>query len=90
MNARRYRLIGMLIAASVVLLTGIGCMHHYHEGGIKNSKVNIQNITYFKDERTGLCFASFGSVYGSYGNVFTSITCVPCNENVQKLISKAP
>lgn len=42
-----------------------------------NSKI-IENITYFKDERTGLCFASVNS--HSYGaNVITSITCVPCD-----------
>lgn len=42
-----------------------------------NSKI-IENITYFKDERTKLCFASVNSY--SYGSrVITSITCVPCD-----------
>lgn len=39
----------------------------------------VQNyLTYFKDPRTGLCFASINSsTYG--GNRVTSITCVPCD-----------
>lgn len=35
-------------------------------------------LTYFKDARTGLCFAAINSVnYGGYST--TSITCVPCD-----------
>lgn len=36
------------------------------------------NISYFKDESTGLCFASISSI--SYaGYKMTSIACVPCD-----------
>lgn len=36
------------------------------------------NLTYFKDEKTGLCFAAINSQ--TYGfNTVTSITCVPCD-----------
>lgn len=42
-----------------------------------------ENITYFKDERAGLCFARMIS-----GSAVThSITCVPC-DSVQNLIIK--
>ncbi len=45
----------------------------------------IENkIVYFKDARTGLCFATLNSkTYG--GSQVTSITCVPCEalSNVQ-------
>ena len=45
----------------------------------------IENkIVYFKDARTGLCFATLNSkTYG--GSQVTSITCVPCEalNNVQ-------
>ena len=36
------------------------------------------NLRYFKDSRTGLCFAAIGSVSASSGSSYTSITCVPC------------
>ena len=35
------------------------------------------NLTYFKDEKTGLCFATVNS-HNTYGSV-SSITCVPCD-----------
>lgn len=37
-----------------------------------------RNITYFKDERTGLCFAEYGNV-GSITTDAYTITCVPCD-----------
>ena len=44
-----------------------------------------QNLNYFWDERTGLCFASatFITAYGSRVTVFTN---VPCTEKVWVLI----
>ncbi len=47
----------------------------------ESSTTNVEKIenkiTYFKDARTGLCFAALNSTtYG--GSDVTSITCVPC------------
>lgn len=46
-----------------------------------NSPANVEKLnelTYFKDGRTGLCFAAINSLtYG--GGKVTSITCVPCD-----------
>jgi hypothetical protein len=44
-----------------------------------------KNLTYFKDARTGLCFAAVNSISSSSSNSYTSITCVPCEalENVK-------
>ena len=43
------------------------------------------DIVYFKDERTGLCFAAINSSSGSSGREVVSITCVPCDslKNIQ-------
>lgn len=42
------------------------------------------NITYFKDQNTGLCFAALNSTsYGFYQ--VTSIACVPC-DSLEKTI----
>lgn len=43
------------------------------------------NITYFKDSRTGLCFAAINSLSLKSLNEFVSITCVPC-DSVKHLI----
>lgn len=37
-----------------------------------------ENLTYFKDERTGLCYAVVNSI-STQGGSYTSITCVPCD-----------
>lgn len=46
-------------------------------------------VKYYKDDRTGLCFAAVNTSSGFLGSVFTktsSITCVPCNAQVTKLL----
>jgi hypothetical protein len=48
-----------------------------------SSKPNVakvgRNLTYFKDAKTGICFAAVNSYSNSSGNKYTSITCVPCD-----------
>jgi len=63
------------------MLSACGETPDYVEGHSK--KVGAQgemDIIYFKDSRTGLCFSERG-----YGNSY-SYTCVPCTEEVEKLI----
>lgn len=44
----------------------------------QNTSDILHSMRYFKDPKTGLCFASVQSyVYGYYS---TSITCVPCEK----------
>lgn len=55
-----------------------------------NVKSVGRNLTYFKDARTGLCFASVNS-NSTQGGSYTSIACVPCDslKNVEvKIIDK--
>ncbi len=68
-----------LIAAAMALA---GC------SGTQAAKVaNTTGVGYFKDARTGLCFAAVKSV--SYGlNYITSIAAVPCSPEVEKLVAK--
>lgn len=46
--------------------------------GKPNTHKLERNIEYFKDERTGLCYAAVNSVQAD-GLANTSFTCVPCD-----------
>lgn len=50
--------------------------------GCETSKETLNKITYYKDERTGLCFVDNVTYYGY--DVFTN---VPCTPEVEKVIS---
>ena len=64
-----------MILGLVLIL--IACLNS-QQTTTENLDVKFNNIlTYFKDERTGLCFATTSS-YTTYGTV-VSITCVPCD-----------
>jgi len=56
----------------VVMMTFLSCQ--------MSTKTNTKElpITYFKDGRTGLCFAAVNSISNS-GYEVTSIACVPCD-----------
>lgn len=47
-----------------------------------SERTNVQrvgsNMSYFKDEKTGLCYAAINS-RSTHGGSYTSITCVPCD-----------
>jgi hypothetical protein len=45
------------------------------------SMSSVYKLTYFKDSRTGICFAESG--IGDW----RVMACVPCSEEVEKLIS---
>ena len=72
----------LLLILSVVILSACGETPNYVEGGsIKSGSSQLElDINYFKDSRTGLCFSERG-VATSYSH-----TCVPCSEEVEKLI----
>jgi len=71
-----------LILLSVVLFALSSCDSdiEYIEGSSGMNTISSHGIKYFKDSRTGLCFAERGSI-----NSYT-MTCVPCSEEVEKLI----
>ena len=56
----------------------------YIEGGSSMLTLNEKegNLKYFKDSRTGLCFAERGTT-DSY-----TMTCVPCSDEVENLIGR--
>ncbi len=64
----------------VMFLCIIGCQVN----NVPDNGKIIESISYFKDTRTNLCFASVNSAtYG--GNQVVSITNVPC-KNVENFI----
>lgn len=48
-----------------------------------SGKPSDDSITYFKDSRTDLCYASYGA---TVANNYT-MTCVPCTEKVMNRIA---
>ncbi len=58
-----------------------GAQPSYIEGNSKYIPKISKDITYFKDKRTGLCYAERGQYYAY------TMTCVPC-DSVEKLIQK--
>jgi hypothetical protein len=57
-----------------ITITFVSCQMN----GTSDNQDVKNSISYFKDERTGLCFASINSsTYTGYK--VTSITCVPCD-----------
>lgn len=70
----------ILLLILVISLCGCEEQPSYIKG--KSQKSDNDGINYFKDERTGLCFAERG-----YVDTYT-FTCVPCTEEVQNLIKQ--
>lgn len=52
---------------------------------VRSEENLIEDIKYFKDDKSGLCFAKVENGIYHASNYSISITCVPCN-NVQHLI----
>lgn len=51
-------------------------------GKINSAKAAQENITYFQDPKTNLCFAQITS-YSYGGHTLISIACVPCDSLVK-------
>ena len=63
--------------SSIILFSLILCLSCEEHSETIKDKV-LDNITYFKDPNTGLCFAAINSIgYGGWKT--TSFTCVPCD-----------
>lgn len=65
-----------LLLILLLSLTAASCSRQSNRN--VTSQNVLDNITYFKDPKTGLCFASINSVTYNFQWV-TSITCVPCD-----------
>lgn len=76
----------LLIAAlSVALLSGCNPITMPVDKG--QAQDIVQQLTYVKDKRTGLCFALIGMTkMGDVSQTSTGITYVPCDEKVEKLL----
>ena len=48
---------------------------------VPSGETVTNKIEYFKDSRTGLCFAMYSNMV--YGGFATSITCVPCDSLIK-------
>jgi hypothetical protein len=76
-------LTGWVVAALVVVAFTVGCTSN-SSGPV----VSSNDITYSKDAKTGICFATMNSLDGHSGWKTTSITYVPCTPEVEKAIAK--
>jgi len=81
MNWKNYTIASVLIL--IVALALNGCTSN-SSGPV----VSSNDITYSKDAKTGICFATMNSLDGHSGWKTTSITYVPCTPEVEKAISK--
>jgi hypothetical protein len=62
----------LIVLLGLIMLVSCQANDTTNNNDVKN------NITYFKDAKTGLCYAAINSyTYGGYK--VTSITCVPCD-----------
>ncbi len=71
----------VLVMASLVL--AIGCTSNSSGPVVASS-----DLTYSKDAKTGICYATMNSLDGHSGWKTTSITYVPCTPEVEKAITK--
>lgn len=68
---------------SVIFIVGCENQPPSHiQGGTPSENSKKYVINYFKDTRTGLCFAETGQ-----GEMHT-LACVPCTEEVEAMIKK--
>jgi hypothetical protein len=72
--------IGMLLSS---LLALGGCAHN---SAPSMSDLKPESIVYFKDTRTGICYAAMNSLDGDSGWYTTTITYVPCTPEVGRMI----
>jgi regulatory protein YycI of two-component signal transduction system YycFG len=79
----------IIIIILIVLLLGINEIKKPQVNTSTNIKELKNNIEYFKDERTGLCFAVISSSISGYATTSNavSITCVPC-DSIKKTFIK--
>ena len=72
----------LIIASCLFLFTGC-------QSTFEVERLEMEGkISYFKDTRTGLCFACMSS-YSDGANMIISIACVPC-DSVQNLLLDIP
>lgn len=65
----------LLVMVACAVLLAAGCQMNSRSDSNKIGK----DITYFKDKRTGICFAAINSYTKDMWSI-TSITAVPCDK----------
>jgi hypothetical protein len=71
----------LILVAVLAAAAGCGTMN----SAPSKSDLKEENIVYFKDSRTGICYAALNSA-STDGFSSTTITYVPCTPEVEKLI----
>lgn len=71
---RWHDVVGDVAVFMIILLCLISC-----QSTTKTEKFDVSDITYFRDSRTGICFASLASNGGHMNNI-VSITSVDCEK----------
>lgn len=76
----------LIVLALTLLVISSGCTYGTQYSEKSDNHEIVKKITYFKDKRTGLCYAVVNS-HTAYGYSVTSFTCVPCdslkNKNIE-------
>lgn len=67
-----------LVCIAILLALLVSCQNNDKPSPIQSAK-----IAYFRDARTGLCFAAINSLVS--GGYATSVTNVPCSAEVLRL-----
>jgi hypothetical protein len=70
-----------LVVALIGITFLIGCTIN---SAPSKSDLKEENIVYFKDSRTGICYAALNSYNGN--TTTTTFTYVPCTPEVEKMI----
>lgn len=86
----------LFVLSIIILMTATSCIRSYEEEFKERQivyspyeKQVIENIEYYKDSKTNLCFAIFTDGLAGNGAV-VALTCVPCDslKNVEVKIIK--
>ena len=71
---------------SIILLSAVALLASCSVNTSGNIDINGNDVAYFKDSRTGLCYGAMASrKTGEWNTSGLGITCVPC-EKVKKYI----
>lgn len=76
----KYLIAALVLGLATAVIVTVGCQNNSKPAPITGA----DNLRYFHDERTGLCFAAMNSQIEGYAS--TSITNVPCTDKVLAII----
>ena len=83
---RVFRVAVVMVAYVLTLYAVVGLVGCTYNSAPNPSSLKSGNLTYFKDARTGICYAGMNSLDVHSGWKTTTITYVPCTPEVEKMI----